>query len=317
MRVRTIEKPVLVLVGPTAIGKTALSLDLAYRFNCEIVSVDSMQIYKYMDIGTAKVTKEERGGIAHYLIDIIEPDEPYDAARFTSDAIAAIRNIHSKGKLPLLTGGTGLYLKALTKGILQGPPSDITIRNEFKKRLENEGPDILHDELAVYDRISAKLIHKNDTQRLLRALEIYHSSGKPWSSYRLSKTREKNHVTISNMLQIALGCDRTILYDRINLRTEIILENGFEKEVRDLLNRGYGNNLKSMSAIGYRHMANYILGNWQHEEMKRLLARDTRRYAKRQLTWFTKNEELHWTEPDKIKEITELIEQWLANSPLL
>ncbi len=301
MRCETINQPVLVLVGPTAIGKTALSLELARRFNCEIISVDSMQIYKYLDIGTAKVMKEERGEIVHHLIDIIEPDEPYDAAMFTRDAIAAIRKIHSKRKIPLLTGGTGLYLKALTKGILQGPPSNIEIRDQFRKRLENEGSDVLHKELSVYDPISANIIHKNDTQRLLRALEIYQSSGKPWSSYRESGERDKNHVTISNMLQIALRCDRTVLYDRINMRTEIMLESGFEKEVRDLLNRGYDTSLKSMCAIGYRHMANYILGNWQYEEMKRLLARDTRRYAKRQLTWFVKNEELHWAEPDEIK----------------
>jgi len=312
MKNKTIDQPVLVLVGPTAIGKTPLSLELAHRFNCEIVSVDSMQIYKYMDIGTAKVTDEEMGGIAHHLIDIIEPHEPYDAAQFTKDAIAAIKKIHRKEKIPLLTGGTGLYLKALTRGILQGPPSNIAIRDQFKKRLESEGPDVLHEELAACDSVSAAKIHKNDSQRLLRALEIFHSSGKPWSAYRDSEKIDENHTVLSNILQIALSCDRDTLYDRINLRTEIMLESGFEEEVRNLLERGYGPNLKSMSAIGYRHMANYILGNWQYEEMKRLLARDTRRYAKRQLTWFTKNDELHWIDSKDITKITALTKRWLT-----
>ena len=308
MNVQIIDQPVLILVGPTAIGKTALSLELARRFNCEIVSVDSMQVYKYMDIGTAKVTNEERGGITHHLINIVEPDEPYDAARFTEDALLAIREIHKRGRVPLLTGGTGLYLRALISGIFEGPPSDSVIRKKLKHRLKKEGNHALHQELVLYDGISANKIHPNDTQRLLRALEIYHSTGRSWSTYLESKASNRQRIHFSNMLQIGLACDRSVLYDRINLRTEIMLDSDFEKEVRGLLDMGYGRGLKSMSSIGYRHMINYIFGDYQYEEMKRLLARDTRRYAKRQLTWFGKNDDLHWIEVKNISRVMKTVE---------
>jgi len=312
MNVQIIDQPVLILVGPTAIGKTALSLELARRFNCEIVSVDSMQVYKYMDIGTAKVTSEERGGITHHLIDIVEPDEPYDAARFTEDALLAIRAIHKRGKIPLLTGGTGLYLRALVSGLFEGPPSDSEIRKKLKQRLKKEGNHALHEELVLYDCISANKIHQNDTQRLLRALEIYHSTGRPWSAYLDSEESSRQRIHFSNMLQIGLACDRSVLYDRINLRVEIMLGSGFEKEVRGLLDKGYGRDLKSMSSIGYRHMVKYIFGDYQYEEMKRLLARDTRRYAKRQLTWFGKNDDLCWVEVKNISKVMKTTEIFLV-----
>ena len=313
MNCKNIDQPVLVLVGPTAIGKTDLSLQLARHFNCEIISVDSMQVYKYMDIGTAKITKEERGEIVHHLIDIVEPNENYDAVQFSQDAIAAIKLIHKKGKIPLLTGGTGLYLKALTHGLFSGVASDSTIRQKLIKRLEKEGAHFLHEELMVYDCISAEKIHLNDTHRLLRALEIYHTTGKSWSSFLHSESNNSHRVKLSRTLQIGLKCDRTVLYDRINLRTEKMLENDFEKEVRGLLKRGYGRNLKSMGSIGYRHMVNYIFGDWSHEEMKRLLARDTRRYAKRQLTWFSKIDDLHWIDVEKSGNTVKKIENWLKS----
>jgi len=286
--------PLLVLIGPTAIGKTALSLQLARRFNCEIISVDSMQIYKYMDIGTAKIITKERGDIVHHLLDIIEPDDPYDAACFTEDAGAAITEIQKKGKIPLLTGGTGLYLKALISGIFQAPPSDSAVRARLKKRLAAEGADVLHKELEIYDIISANNIHPNNSQRLLRALEIYHISGKPWSSYLGSGNDNMPRVHYPNILKIGLICDRPSLYDRINRRTEIMIDGGFEEEVRGLLNSGYSRDLKSMNSIGYRHMVKYIMGEWSHDKMRELLARDTRRYAKRQLTWFGSERELRW-----------------------
>jgi len=256
-----------------------------------------------MDIGTAKVTLEGRGGITHHLIDIVEPDESYDAARFTEDALLAIRAIHKRGKTPLLTGGTGLYLRALISGIFEGPPADSVIRKKLKHRLKKEGHHALHEELVLCDGVSANKIHPNDKQRLLRALEIYHSTGRPWSTYLNSKESNKQRVQFSNLLQIGLICDRPVLYDRINLRTEIMLGCDFEKEVRGLLDKGYGRELKSMSSIGYRHMIKYIFGDYRYEEMKRLLARDTRHYAKRQLTWFGKNDDLHWIEVKNISKV--------------
>jgi len=311
MNTKIIDQPVLILVGPTAIGKTDLSLQLARRFNCEIISVDSMQVYKYMDIGTAKISEKERAEIVHHLIDIIEPNENYDAVQFSQDATAAIIQIHQRGKVPLLTGGTGLYLKALTQGLFPGVASDSTIRQQLTRRLEKEGPYSLHEELMVCDCISANKIHINDTHRLLRALEVYQTTGKPWSSFLHSKSNNFHHVKLSRILQIGLSCDRTVLYDRINLRTEKMLKNCFEKEVRGLLERGYGRNLKSMGSIGYRHMTNYIFGDWSYEEMERLLARDTRRYAKRQMTWFSKIENLHWVDVKHNSRAKKIIENWL------
>ncbi len=310
---KNIDQPVLILVGPTAVGKTELSLQLAHHFNCEIISVDSMQVYKYMDIGTAKISKEERGDIVHHLLDIVEPDEDYDAVRFTGDALTAISAIHRKGKLPLLTGGTGLYLKALIKGIFSGIASDSTLRQQLASRLKIEGSHVLHEELTAYDQVSADKIHPNDTHRLLRALEIFHLTGKPLSTFFDNKRNNQHHIKLSNTLQIGLKCDRNLLYERINLRTEKMLEDNFEKEVRGLLQMGYGRDLKSMGSIGYRHMIKYISGEWSYEEMKRILARDTRRYAKRQLTWFSKNESLQWIEVEKSTKMIKTIEKWMEN----
>jgi tRNA dimethylallyltransferase len=311
MSSKNIDNPVLVLVGPTAIGKTELSLQIAHRFNCEIISVDSMQVYKYMDIGTAKISRQERAEIVHHLIDIKNPDENYNAVQFSRDAIYAIKDIHLRGKIPLLTGGTGLYLKALTNGIFPGVATDDKIRKQLMLRLKQEGPLVLHQELALYDPISADIIHPKHTHRLLRALEIYHISGKPWSTFLNSQNNNEPHTKLSKTLQICLKCDRTVLYNRINFRTEAMLENGLREEVKALLEMGYGRNLKSMGSIGYRHMTNYLSGEWSWEEMTRLLARDTRRYAKRQLTWFSKMEDLHWIEASDSSDVLNTIEKWL------
>jgi len=310
----SIDKPVLFLLGPTAIGKTNLSLQIARRYNCEIISVDSMQIYKYMDIGTAKILEEERAEIVHHLIDIIEPDENYDAVQFTQDALTAIRKIHLKRKVPLLTGGTGLYYKALIDGIFPGIASDSVIRKNLIDRLKNEGADVLHEELMVCDYISASKIHKNDTHRLLRALEIYYLTGKPWSLFLEAEENTTTHIKLTNTLKIGLHCSRDILYERINLRTRQMISNGLEKEVRGLLNMGYGRDLKSMGSIGYRHMVKFIIKEWSCEEMERLLARDTRRYAKRQGTWFSKMKNINWIEVNDTKSSKELIENWLKRT---
>jgi tRNA dimethylallyltransferase len=304
--------PILVLIGPTAIGKTSLSLQLAHRFNCEIISVDSMQVYKYMDIGTAKISKEEREGVVHHLLDVVPPDKPYDAASFVRDAETAIAQIQAKGKIPLLTGGTGLYLKALISGIFQAPPSNSAIRNRLKKRLETEGSNVLHKELMLCDCISANIIHPNNKQRLLRALEIYYTSGKPWSSYLKQSNNDKLSPRYPNMLKIGLISDRPTLYKRINQRTAIMITEGLEEEVRGLLDSGYSRDLKSMNSIGYRHMVKYILDEWSHDQMMELLARDTRRYAKRQITWFNREKELQWVDtgdPDQAIKKTAL---WLG-----
>lgn len=312
MKNEIIGQPLLILVGPTAVGKTALSLEIADRCACEIVSVDSVQVYRYMDIGSAKATEEERGGIPHHLIDIVNPDQNYDAAMFSDDALKSIRDIQSRGKLPLLVGGTGLYLRALLQGIFSCTPVDEKIRYSLQRRLATEGCSKLHDELLLIDRISAERIHKNDTHRLLRALEIFYVSGKPWSNLLESQHNQPAPIVFTNFLQIGLTCEREKLYDRINRRCKNMIDAGLEIEVRKLLTMGYSRSLKSLSSIGYRHMIGYLEGEYSSDEMNRLLARDTRRYAKRQYTWFSKMIDLQWFQVNERANIIQCVDKWLA-----
>ncbi len=304
--------PVLVLVGPTAIGKTDLSLKLANMFNCEIISMDSMQVYKYMDIGTAKVTLEERQGIPHHLIDLVYPDESYDAKQFVDDALQKIVQITKRGGTPLITGGTGLYLKSLLEGMFDEISSFPHLRQNLQERFQREGAKVLHDELSLCDCSSALRIHLNDTHRLLRALEIYHGTGISWSEHiqKQEKNREKRFV---NILQLGLTCDRTLLYDRINARTRIMFQHGLIDEVSSLLKQGYHKGLPSMQAIGYRHIVQFLEGNWTMEDAEKLLSRDTRRYAKRQYTWF-KNKNLQWFEVCEPQPIFEKVNKWLEDT---
>jgi len=313
---KIIEEPCLVLVGPTAIGKTDFSLTLARQYDCEIISVDSMQVYRHMDIGTAKASPGERSEIPHHLIDIVDPDEDYDAVRFGIDALEAIRDIHSRGKIPLLTGGTGLYLRALFEGLFPGVPVDEEIREVLKDRLDKEGTSKLHQELSLCDSISAKRIHVNDSQRLLRALEVFYVSGVPLSEHIVTHRNQTQGILFKNTLQIGLTTDRKILYQRINKRCETMLESGLEDEVRNLLSMGYDRKLKALGSIGYRHIINYIDGQWTKEEAVRLLARDTRRYAKRQYTWFSRLKELRWFDVDSKNENLRAVEDWFAQHKL-
>lgn len=305
--------PVLALVGPTAIGKTALSLDLAEEFNCEIVSVDSMQVYRYMDIGTAKITRDEMRGIPHHLLDIVSPDEDYDAARFVRDAAKVIAEISGRQRIPLLVGGTGLYLKSLTEGLFSLIPEDKQIKKDLQIRISRDGCSKLHEELAGYDPLSAARIHVNDAVRIIRGLEIFLASGVPWSTHLSNQKKNGGKRAVQNILQIALNCDRTILYDRINLRSSLMLDLGFELEVRQLLQMGYGREHKAMNSIGYRHMLDYLDGNCPLDEMLELLRRDTRRYAKRQYTWFRAISGIEWIAIDSSKAVRDRIAEWLAS----
>ena len=302
---------ILVLIGPTAIGKTALSLELAQRFNCEIISVDSMQVYRQMDIGTAKASIAERELVPHHLIDVVNPDETYDAARFVEDATRHIDEIIKRGKLPLLTGGTGLYLKSLLDGIFPEAPSDKNVRNKLKERLKEEGADVLHKELTLCDRISANKIHQNDTQRLLRALEVYHTTGIAWSTHLINQNKDTSIAGLQvDALQVGLTCHREKLYQRINMRSGLMIDSGLEEEVSGLLQKGFSSELKSMGSIGYRHMVGYLNNEYSRDEMIRLLARDTRRYAKRQYTWFNNIKEVQWVDVKKNMSVVEMVQKW-------
>jgi len=309
---REINTPVIVLLGPTAVGKTALSLELAELFACEIVSVDSMQVYRFMDIGTAKPTLHERERIVHHLIDIVDPDEQYNSALFVGDALEAIDAIAASGKIPLLTGGTGLYLKALTEGLFEIKGSeDASIRHQLASRLEKEGRDVLFHELRAIDPESAERVHINDTQRLIRALEIYQSTGKTWSAHLQNHRGPADRLV--NMLQIGLTCDRQALYKRIEQRTLAMFDNGLIDEAETLQEMGYSPDLPSMQAIGYRHANNYLAGKWSRAEAMHLLIRDTRRYAKRQMTWLSKNSAIQWFERDDHHGVLQASEKWLAD----
>ncbi len=302
--------PVIALIGPTAVGKTSLSLSIAEKFGCEIISVDSMQIYRHMDIGTAKASAEERQRIPHHLIDIVNPDQEYNVACFVDDVEGAYEKIISRGKIPLLTGGTGLYLKALFEGLSDLQDVDVSVRQDLRMRLESEGRRKLYDHLLQCDPETARRIHPNDTYRLLRALEIYEATGVPWS---IQKKGPANKPLLASGCKIGLTSERDVLYKRINERVEQMIHNGLLGEVQNLLQMGYDRNLNSMQSIGYRHMIHFLEGSWNWDDAVRLLARDTRRYAKRQFTWFHQDTAIRWFGAEQEKEIYEAIGLYLDN----
>jgi len=289
-----IDEPILVLVGPTAIGKTALSFEIVREFDCEIISMDSMQVYRHMDIGTAKPTREELQRVRHHLIDLIEPDEQYNAARFVHDCLEAIQAIVERDRIPLITGGTGLYLTSLLNGLFADIPVRDEVKKELRARLLDKGLPGLHEELRRVDPISAARIHPNDKQRILRGLEIYYSTEIPWSRHIEQQKKRQPPVRFTRLLEIGLTCERELLYQRIEQRSDIMLEQGLIDEVKKLRAMGYAASLASMQSIGYRHANQLLDGNWSRNEMKEHLVRDTRRYAKRQMTWFGRNNDLHW-----------------------
>jgi tRNA dimethylallyltransferase len=314
----------LVLCGPTAVGKTELALQVAERFSCEIIGVDSMQIYRHMDIGTAKPTAEERSRVPHYLIDIVDPDQDYTLGRFVKDADAAIEAIHSHNKIPLLAGGTGLYFKGLLDGVfdeLEGSESEeeidekkrASIKKDLRNRLDSIGKEKLHNELAEIDPGSAKRIHPNDTHRILRGLEIYYTTGLSWSEH-LSRQPEKNQRY--RALKIGLTRTRKELYSRIDKRVQQMADQGLLAEVKKLLAMGFDKKLKSMQSIGYRHMINFIDGKWSWEKALELLARDTRHYAKRQFTWFNNDPEIIWYDVSETDNILAAVKDFIKkNNP--
>lgn len=309
--ISAITTPVLVLIGPTAIGKTALSLEIASRFDCEIISMDSMQVYRLMDIGTAKASCQERALAVHHLIDIVDPDDQYDAARFVTDALRAIVEITGRGKVPLITGGTGFYLAALTKGLFEEITVSADIRDRLRHRLEQEGRERLHRELTEVDPESGNRVHINDTQRLLRGLEIFVATGIPWSEHLRRQRTSAAALPLTNMMQIGLSCDRSQLYDRIKERTLEMMGDSFQQEVEGLLARGFAATLPSMQSIGYRHMLGCIMGQCDRATATTELIRDTCRYAKRQMTWFGRSPDIRWYDRDQGSQVLTDVKNFL------
>lgn len=282
-------KPLIVIAGPTACGKTALSIELAKELKTEIISADSMQIYKYMDVGTAKVSVEEMQGIPHHLIDELEPDEKYSVAIFQSMAKERMDSIYKKGKIPIIVGGTGFYINALLRDndfseIDPNAEAEGSVyRRELTELSVQKGSNFLHDMLRDVDPESAEKIDMNNTKRVIRALEYYQQTGKKISDHN---AREKQKDCCYNAVLAVLNTDRKILYDRINKRVDIMLQQGLVEEVQELLNRGYTKDLISMQGLGYKELSEYLEGMCTLEDAVEILKRDTRRFAKRQLTWF-------------------------------
>ena len=282
---------VIVICGPTASGKTALSIELAKKINGEIVSADSMQIYKDMNIGSAKVTSEEMDGIKHYLIDFVRPDERYSVANYKQDATKAIEEIIAKGKTPIVVGGTGLYVNSL---IYEIEYNNIEIDEEYRKELEEikeiSGLEVLYKKALEIDPEAMEKISSNDSKRIMRVLEIYHSTGKTKTEQELeSRTREIPY----DYKVFAINMDREKLYDRINRRVNIMLENGLVDEVKKLLCK-YKEFPTAMQGLGYKEVRDYLEDKLSYEEMVEKIKQESRRYAKRQLTWFRKNKETIW-----------------------
>lgn len=302
-------KKILIICGPTGVGKTSFAIRVAQGFNGEIVGADSVQIYRYMDIGTAKPDPEERDLVRHHLIDIADPGEEFDAGRYVKLADAAIEDILSRGKIPIITGGTGLYIKALLNGLFRSESVCIKTLSRLTRELEERGPHALHEKLAACDPKSAARIHPHDSFRVIRALEVFQTTGK-----RMSDHHEGHHFDHFRYeaLKIGLYMDREELYDRINQRVDDMLDKGLLNEVLSLVERGYSLDLKPMQSIGYKHMAMLIRKEAEPAEAVRLLKRDTRRYAKRQFTWFRKDKDMIWLTPSETEESNRIIKEFLT-----
>lgn len=283
-------KPLVVILGPTAVGKTLLGIHLCRKISGEIISGDSMLLYRGMDIGTAKPTPEERQGIPHYMIDILDPRESYSVAEFQAVATKYIEEVQSKGKVPVLLGGTGLYVRAIIEGY-RFPPirSNEGLRQELHHAAETFGNEYVWQKLRACDPQTADRLHPNDLRRIIRAIEVYSETGRP-----LSQQYAATRTVPYRLSVIGLTMPREMLYERINRRVDMMIEQGLEKEVRQLLDLGCAPDLPSMKSLGYKQMTGYILGEYDFDHAVYLIKRDTRHFAKRQLTLFRKIPDINW-----------------------
>lgn len=295
----------LSIVGPTAVGKTGLSIQLAKTYQTEILSCDSRQIYQELNIGTAKPSVEEREGITHHLMDTLDLDKPYSAGQFEQDAQQILKNLFAKHQLVIATGGSTLYFHALWEGMNDMPAISPKIRAELNDAFEQKGLQPLLDELKTCDPIIYEKIDQKNPARIIRALEVYRETGTPLSDYQ-------SHVTKRDIpymhLKLGLNREREQLYNRINARVDHMLDQGFEEEVRQLLDKGYTLDLQALRSIGYKEMIPYIQGQIDKEEAIRLIKRNSRRYAKRQLTFFKRYKDLHWAEAEDYEGIMKWVE---------
>lgn len=298
----------VVITGPTASGKSSLAVDLALHFEGEILNADSMQVYRGMDVGTAKPNMIERRGVPHHLIDVADPDEEFNAGIYRSLAIPLIKEIGSRQRICFVVGGTGLYIRTLLGGLIPFPPGDPSMREDLARRCEEQGPEFLHKRLEGLDLESARRIHPRDRVRIIRALEVIEMAKEPLSALR---ARHGFRNRPFQALKICLQRGREDLYHHIDARCLRMIEGGLLRETQALLRRGYSGDLKPMKALGYRHMVRYLEGRWGMDEAIGRFQRETRRYAKRQLTWFRADPQLIWTEPEKKDEMIKRIEAFI------
>ncbi len=302
---------VVVIGGPTGCGKTVYGVMLAERLGAEIVNADSMQVYRGMDIGTAKPTEDEKKGIPHHLLDIVNPDEEFNAARYRSEAIPIIREIYHRGRACLVVGGTGLYIKGLLGGLFKVPSADRSLREGLHREIMELGPQILHQRLAIIDPDAARGIHPNDRVRIIRALELFSLTGRRPSELARDHGFKDRDV---QGLVLCLTMDRKDLYERIGRRTDKMILGGLREETELLLKCGYSPELKPMKALGYRHITAHLLKGMPLHDAVEQMKTDTRRYAKRQITWFKSDPSVHWIRADDIAHAFNIIKGFLADN---
>lgn len=289
---KILKKPLIILTGPTAVGKTKLSIELAKAVNGEIISADSMQVYKHMDIGSAKIKKEEMCGVPHHLIDVLEPDEEFHVVRFQEMAKQAMEEIYAKGKVPILAGGTGFYIQAVVKDIDFSKETEKSpVREELEKLAEEKGYEYLHERLQQVDPKSAEKIHANNVKRVIRALEYFELTGKPISLHNEEEAAKESPY---NVTYFVLNDVRERLYERIDARVDTMLQEGLVEEVSGLAKKGYTKDMVSMQGLGYKEILSYLDGSYTLDEAVYILKRDTRHFAKRQLTWFKREKDVIW-----------------------
>jgi len=306
------ERKVIVIVGPTCSGKTKVSIDLATKLNTEIISADSRQIYKYLNIGTAKPSEKELKKIKHHFIDYLLPDQDYNVSKYEYDALEVIEKLFSENKLPIVTGGSGLYVRALIDGIFDAVDTDEEFRKEFNAKREKFGNQYLYDELKKVDPYSASNMLPQNWKRVMRALEVYHLTGKPISEFQAEYKRNSN----INFIQIGIEWPREILYSNINERVDKMINNGFLDEVKHILEMGYSKNINALNTVGYKELISYLENEISFERAIELIKRNTRRYAKRQFTWFRKDNRIKWIKvnsEERLEEIPDYIINYISN----
>jgi tRNA dimethylallyltransferase len=304
--------PLVIINSPTATGKTELAVNIAVEFGGEIISADSMQVYRYLDIGTAKPTMDERKGIKHHLIDVVNPDEEFNAALFAETARKIISNLTEEGKPVFVVGGTGLYIRALLKGIIDTPDVDENIRNHYRKLRDTQGKKYLYDLLLQRDAAAAAQINPNDSVRVIRALEVLEQTGE---SITVKQKKHSFADTPYKTYKIGLQIDRKELKQRIETRTDKMITAGLLDEVKSVLAIGYNENLKPLQSLGYKQITGFLSNKYDLKSCVDLIKRDTWQYARRQKTWFAADKEINWFSPDSFQEIYKNVRKfWKENS---